>query len=162
LIGDYDYAFLFTPNIPFMRKTRRAAPFFGLNDKMPFLLAALLGFQHALAMLAGVITPPIILSGAGGANFDPSVQRYLVSTSLIVCGILSSVQITRFHFYKTPYYLGTGLISVVGTSFATIPVAQGALTQMYSTGYCPTGADGTKLACPKGYGRFQIIGMMGF
>jgi xanthine/uracil permease len=49
-----------------------------------------------------------------------------VSTSLIVCGILSSVQITRFHIYKTPYYIGTGLISVVGTSFATIPVATGA------------------------------------
>jgi NCS2 family nucleobase:cation symporter-2 len=54
----------------------------------------------------------------------------LVSTSLIVCGILSAVQITRFHIYKTPYYLGTGLISVVGTSFAIIPVATGGLAQM--------------------------------
>jgi xanthine/uracil permease len=39
-----------------MKKERRAAPFFGLNDRMPLLLALLLGFQHALAMLAGVIT----------------------------------------------------------------------------------------------------------
>jgi len=30
LIGDYDYAFLFKPNIPFIKKERRAAPFFGL------------------------------------------------------------------------------------------------------------------------------------
>jgi xanthine/uracil permease len=29
---------------------------------MPVFLALLLGFQHALAMLAGVITPPIILA----------------------------------------------------------------------------------------------------
>lgn len=36
-----------------MKKERRAAPFFGLNDRMPVLLALLLGFQHALAMLAG-------------------------------------------------------------------------------------------------------------
>ncbi|KAI8931276.1 hypothetical protein NX059_011620 [Plenodomus lindquistii] len=133
-----------------MKKTRRAAPFFGLHDRMPVFLALLLGFQHALAMLAGVITPPLILSGA--ANLTGDQQRYLVSTSLIVCGILSSIQITRFHIWKTPYYVGTGLISVVGTSFATIPVATGALSQMYATGYCPTAPDGTKLPCPDGYG----------
>lgn len=102
LVGSYDYAFLFRPNIPFMKKPRRASPFFGLNDKMPVVLALLLGFQHALAMLAGVMTPPIILSGAGGVNLDVSYQQYLVSTSLIVCGILSSIQITRFHIWKTP------------------------------------------------------------
>ena len=115
-----------------MQKSRRAAPFFGLNDKMPVLLALLLGFQHALSMLAGIITPPIIVSGQGGANLDGETAQYLVSTSLIVCGILSSVQITRFHVYKSPYYVGTGLISVVGTSFAIIPVTSGAFAQMVS------------------------------
>ena len=151
-MGQYDYAFLFKPNLPFMRKSKRAAPFFGLNDKMPVLLALLLGFQHALSMLAGVISPPIIIAGQGGANFPGDQAQYLVSTSLIVCGILSSIQITRFHVYKSPYYVGTGLISVVGTSFAIIPVATGAFAQMYSTGFCPTAADGTKLPCPEGYG----------
>lgn len=150
LIGDYDYAFLFTPNIPFMKKQKRAAPFFGLNDKMPVFLALLLGFQHALSMLAGIITPPIILASA--ANLDSQIQGYLVSTSLIVCGILSSVQITRFHIFKSPYYVGTGLISVVGTSFAVIPVATGAFKQMYATGFCPTDAAGNMLPCPDGYG----------
>lgn len=154
LIGTYDYAFLFTPNIPFMKKERRAAPFFGLHDKMPVLLALLLGFQHALAMLAGVITPPIILANA--ANLTADQQRYLVSTSLVVCGFLSSIQITRFHIWRTPYYVGTGLISVVGTSFATIPVATGALNQMYATGFCPKSPTGAKLPCPDGYGA--IIG----
>jgi len=125
LIGTYDYAFLFRPNLPFMKKPEQGSPFFGLNDRMPLLLALLLGFQHALAMLAGVITPPIILGGAGGVNFPPELQQYLVSTALIVSGTLSMIQITRFHIYKTPYYLGTGLISVVGISFTIIPVAQG-------------------------------------
>lgn len=137
-----------------MKKDRRAAPFFGLHDRMPVFLALLLGFQHALSMLAGVITPPIILANA--AHLEPDQQKYLVSTSLIVCGILSSIQITRFHIYKTPYYIGTGLISVVGTSFATIPVATGALSQMYSTGFCPSDANGNPLPCPDGYGA--IIG----
>ncbi|KAL5316361.1 hypothetical protein ACEPPN_015406 [Leptodophora sp. 'Broadleaf-Isolate-01'] len=54
LLGSYDYVFLFKPNLPFMKRSRRPAPFFGLNDRMPVLLAFLLGFQHALAMLAGV------------------------------------------------------------------------------------------------------------
>lgn len=135
-----------------MKKPKRAAPFFGLHDRMPVLLALLLGFQHALAMLAGVITPPIIIAGQGGANLGPDDAQYLVSTSLIVCGILSSIQISRFHLYRSPYYLGTGLISVVGTSFSIIPVATGALAQMYSTGFCPTASDGSKLPCPRGYG----------
>ena len=129
LVGDYDYAFLFKPNLPFMAKSKRAAPFFGLNDKMPVMLALLLGFQHALSMLAGIITPPIIISGQGGANLGGIDAQYLVSTSLIVSGILSSIQITRFHIYKSPYYIGTGLISVVGTSFAVIPGEDLAVSQ---------------------------------
>ncbi|KAI5858768.1 permease family-domain-containing protein [Tricharina praecox] len=152
IVGDYDYAFLFRPNLPFMKKPRRASPFFGLNDHMPVVLALLLGFQHALAMLAGVITPPILLSGAAGANFTIATQQYLVSASLIVCGILSLIQITRFHIKGTPYFIGTGLISVVGTSFTIIPIAQKALAQFYRNGTCPIAADGTKLPCPNGYG----------
>lgn len=58
-------------------------------------------------MLAGVVSPPIILGGAGGANLDTELTQYLVSTSLIVCGILSSIQVTRFHIMGTPYvFLG--------------------------------------------------------
>lgn len=119
-------------------------------------------------MLAGIITPPIIIAGQGGANLGGDEAQYLVSTSLIVSGILSSIQITRLRIYKSPYYVGTGLISVVGTSFAVIPgkdipciqvsvvlrssVATGAFKQMYATGFCPTAANGSLLPCPRGYG----------
>ncbi|KAI0810101.1 permease family-domain-containing protein [Xylaria sp. FL0064] len=152
LLGDYDYAFLFRPNIPFLRKKRQVSPFFGLNDKLPVFLAVLLGFQHALAMLAGIITPPIILSGAAGVNLETPLQQYLVSTALIVSGILSMIQITRFHIRGTPYYLGTGLISVIGVSFTVIPVAENAFSQMYANGFCPVADDGTRLPCPDAYG----------
>ncbi|KUJ10283.1 Xanthine/uracil permease [Mollisia scopiformis] len=137
-----------------MKKPTQSAPFFSLQQKMPVVLGMLLGFQHALAMLAGVVTPPIIISSS--ANFDTLTTQYLVSTSLIVCGILSAVQITRFHIYKTPYYIGTGLISVVGTSFAIIPVATKGIAQMYANGMCKTAADGTQLPCPDAYGA--IVG----
>lgn len=123
LIGSYDYAFLFTPNLPFMKRTSHASPFFGLNDSMPLFLALLLGFQHALSMLAGLITPPLIIGASLSLPLD--LQQYLVSTSLIVSGVLSTIQITRIHIWRTPYYIGTGLISVVGMSFTIIPVAQG-------------------------------------
>ncbi|KAL8417874.1 hypothetical protein RB594_001479 [Gaeumannomyces avenae] len=154
LVGDYDYKFLFMPNLPFMRPPTQAAPFFGLHDRMPLLLAALLGFQHALAMLAGLIVPPIMMSNF--ANLRPDTRQYLVSTALIVSGLLSTIQITRFHIYRTPYYIGTGLISVVGISFAIIPVAEGAIKQMYDNGFCSKAADGSLLPCPDAYGA--IIG----
>ncbi|KAL2826460.1 uric acid-xanthine permease, partial [Aspergillus cavernicola] len=150
LIGDYDYGFLFRPELPFMKKDSRPAPFFGLNEKIPILLAFILGLQHALAMLAGVVTPPLILSSS--LNLPSDDQQYLVSTALIVCGMLSMVQITRFHIYKTPYYIGSGVLSVMGVSFAIISVANGAFNQMYSNGFCPVADDGTRLPCPEAYG----------
>lgn len=60
-----------------MKRSTLASPFFGLNDHMPVVLALLLGFQHALAMLAGVITPPILLGGPAGANLTAEYQEYL-------------------------------------------------------------------------------------
>lgn len=99
-----------------------------------------------------VISPPILLGGSSGANFGSDDYQYLVSTSLIVSGLLSLMQMTRWHIYKTRYYVGTGLISVVGTSFATITVASDTFSQMYSSGYCPVDDQGNRLPCPRGYG----------
>jgi xanthine/uracil permease len=53
---------------------------------------------------------------------------------------------------RNSYYIGTGLISVVGTSFAIIPVASGAFAQMYKNGFCPVDSTGAPLACPEAYG----------
>lgn len=159
LLGDYDYAFLFTPSYPFkdwvnrrrgIEPVHRDQPFFSVYSDMPIILGLLLGLQHALAMLAGVITPPIIISAV--ANFPTEIQQYLVSASLIVSGIMSSVQITRFHIPFTPYYIGSGLISVVGTSFATITIVNKAFPVMYKSGFCPMEEDGTFGPCYAGYG----------
>lgn len=144
---------MFTPRIPFTNRSRQsAAPFFGIDDKIPVLLAMLLGLQHSLAMLAGVISPPILLGGSSGANFGADDYQYLVSTALITSGLLSLLQMIRIHVYRTKYYIGTGLISVVGCSFSVITVASGTFNQMYSSGYCPVSAQGTRLPCPRGYG----------
>ncbi|SCU98199.1 LADA_0H11276g1_1 [Lachancea dasiensis] len=159
LFGDYDYAFLFTPSYPFrdwisrkrgIEPVQRDQPFFSVYSDIPLFLGFLLGLQHSLAMLAGVITPPIIISSV--CNFPTEIQQYLVSASLIVSGIMSCIQITRFHIPKTPYYIGSGLISVVGTSFATITIIEKAVPVMYKSGFCPTNEDGTPGPCSAGYG----------
>lgn len=158
LLGDYDYTYLFVPDIPFMKREPKTQPFFGLNTEMPVVLGAILGFQHALAMLAGIVTPPIIISSA--ANLTPELQSYLVSSSLIVSGILSMIQITRFNLFNTGYYIGTGLLTVVGTSFATITIVTSAIPAMYANGECPVAADGTFLPCPDGYGKILASGIV--
>ncbi|KAI5286926.1 hypothetical protein KEM54_006379 [Ascosphaera aggregata] len=133
-----------------MTKDQSPAPFFPLDARMPVLLALILGLQHSLAMLAGVIVVPISI--AGMANLDVETQQYLVSTSLIVSGVLSMIQIARFWVYGTRYYIGTGMLTVVGSSFAIITVAHGTLKQMYQNGYCPVDSRGKQLPCPEGYG----------
>lgn len=41
-----DYAALFIPNIPFFVKEKRELPFYGINDKLPYLLIFILGLQQ--------------------------------------------------------------------------------------------------------------------
>lgn len=90
-VGDYDYAWLCAPSLPFSigksansKPKRRAPPFYPLDSDLPLLLAAACGLQHALAMLAGLITPPIIFASA--LNLDAETSAYMISASLIGCG----------------------------------------------------------------------------
>ena len=48
----------------------------------------------------------------------------LCRTAWISCGILTIVQVFRAKIRGTPYYLGTGLISVMGTSFTFLPIVR--------------------------------------
>jgi len=50
------------------------------------------------------------------------------------------------------FFLSVSDFSVVGTSFATIPVATGAFAEWYANGTCPVDAQGNHLPCPAGYG----------
>lgn len=87
-VGDYDYAWLCMPTAPWRRsrakQTRTGPPFYALDSELPIILAAASGLQHALAMLAGLITPPIIFANA--LSLDPATSAYMISASLIGCG----------------------------------------------------------------------------
>lgn len=162
------------------RKRTRSAPFYALDSQLPIFLTLICGLQHALAMLAGLITPPIIFAGQLG--FSPAQQTQMVAVSLIASGFLSMVQMTRFPipFTRRKYWMGTGLVTVVrpfpaslrwcerpkgtrltfvhlqvGTSFATLSTASAIFNALYADGTCTSQViDGVTVrdACPKAYG----------
>lgn len=81
-IGSYDFAWLCTPTLPVYhpergKRKRRPPPFYALDEDIPILLAIVCGLQHALAMLAGLITPPILFAGA--LSLDGPTQVCLLS-----------------------------------------------------------------------------------
>lgn len=161
-VGDYDFGWLCTPTLPFGKgSTRKLPAFYGLGDDIPLLLQIICGFQHSLAMLAGLITPPIIFSSA--LSLDAATSSYLISSSLIGCGILSALQMARIKLWGR-YYWGTGLLTVVGISFATLSTAFAIFSALYADGTCPstTGPDGTVVrgACPDAYGMLLGTSML--
>lgn len=164
-LGDYDFAALMTPRIPCIpsKKPEGRGIFFGLNDSLPILVAALIGLTHALASAGGIIAVPRILAGAGAGHLHlpPETQAFLVSTALIVSGLMSCIQILRFKLFGG-YYIGTGLISISGTSFTFLPIAEAMFSQLYADGTCPTLEDGVTLgACPDAYGKWLGTIMVG-
>ena len=159
--GNFDYKWLCMPVLPWgnNRKHRRPSPFYGLEDNLPILIQIVTGLQHSLAMLGGLIVPPTVF--ANYLALDPETTSYMISAALIASGILSMVQMSRIHLFRG-YYLGTGLITVVGASFATLSPAFTLFDKMYASGKCPstTGPDGTMIKgpCPDAYGA--LIGTM--
>jgi hypothetical protein len=164
-LGEYNWGELCIPRLwPYRTKNAKlpaATPFYALEDKLPILLASLTGLQHALAMLAGLITPPIII--ANEFMLPADTQAYMISASLITCGILSAIQMSAIPL-PLPYFgrlqIGTGILSVVGTSFATLSTVSAIATSLYSDGTCPstTAADGTvtRGTCPDGELRCSL------
>jgi xanthine/uracil permease len=133
------------------------APFYGLNDEVPILLTIILGLQHALTMIGSIVSPPLAIAG-GAFNFDSTITQYLVSAAFITTGLATFLQVTRVHLKGTPYYIGTGLLSVVGPTFDILPIAFNYTSMRYASGTCPIAADGTKLPCPDAWGA--ILGSM--
>jgi len=73
------------------------------------------GVQHVLAMFAGIVTPPLIVAGALG--LDAATAAILVSAALFTSGVTTLIQVRRIG------PVGSGLLSVQGTSFTFVPLA---------------------------------------
>ena len=64
-----------------------------------------------------------------GTNSGDEQTQYLISAALIVSGITSIIQVMQVKIPKTNIVIGTGLVSVMGTSFTFLPVARDAISQ---------------------------------
>jgi xanthine/uracil permease len=71
-----------------------------------------MGFQHALAMLGGIVSVPLIVGGPFDAKLSSEEKEYLISAGLISSGLLSIIQIYRLKLGDSGYYLGTGPCAV--------------------------------------------------
>ncbi|MDG1232360.1 MAG: solute carrier family 23 protein [Pseudomonadales bacterium] len=85
-----------------------------LDDKPPVTSAAFVGFQHLLAIIGGILTAPFLIALGMGLNAEDSA--YVISSALVVSGFATLIQINRMGM------LGTGLLSIQGTSFAFIGI----------------------------------------
>lgn len=83
---------------------------YGLDDPIPLGTTILVAIQHVSAMVVGTITPPLIL--AGTLKFSAEDTAYLVSIALLASALGTWLQCRQ----RGP--VGSGLLSVTGTSFA--------------------------------------------
>ncbi|MDD5556786.1 MAG: nucleobase:cation symporter-2 family protein [bacterium] len=88
--------------------------FLDIDFRPPFRRGILVAFQHMLAMFVGIITPPLIIARALGLGVAET--GFFVSMALFASGATTYIQARRFG------PLGSGLLCVMGTSFAFVPV----------------------------------------
>ncbi|CAE7202713.1 purine permease [Pyrenophora teres f. teres] len=102
-------------------------------------------------MIRSIVSPPLAIA-SGAFNFDPATTTYLVSAAFITTGIATALQVTRLHIMKTPFFVGTGLLSVVGPTFDILLIVFNYSALRYKSGNCPVLADGTQGPCPDAWG----------
>lgn len=108
---------------------------FGLHDKPPAFQAFLAALQHLLAIFIGIITPPLIIGGALGLT--PELKAYVISMALFVSGIATFIQIRKFG------PVGSGILSIQGTSFTFLGLSIGIGLSVKAAGGSPEQALGT-------------------
>lgn len=122
-----------------------------------------MGLQHAFAMVGGLITPPLVIFKVGITRFslvqhsvlipnhrlavqfsvnftDVDTQQYVVSASLIVSGICSWINLSKTpipftkKLFNRQLFIGSGVLSVMGTSFTFLPIFETSIGQMKEDG----------------------------
>lgn len=93
-----------TPNA-----SRQSELIYQLNDKPPLPQTIFAASQHLLAMFVAVITPSLIICQTLGVSVEQT--NTIISMSLFASGISSFIQI------RTIGPIGSGLLSIQGTSF---------------------------------------------
>eukprot|EP00529_Nitzschia_sp_RCC80_P012811 CAMPEP_0113497718 /NCGR_PEP_ID=MMETSP0014_2-20120614/30776_1 /TAXON_ID=2857 /ORGANISM="Nitzschia sp." /LENGTH=611 /DNA_ID=CAMNT_0000391669 /DNA_START=94 /DNA_END=1929 /DNA_ORIENTATION=- /assembly_acc=CAM_ASM_000159 len=152
--GDrYNYGALCAIDNPCKKGEKHAVNFYAKDEKIPYLLAMIMGLQHCFAMVGGLITPPLVIFRFSVCSFPgcPDLETYAVSAALITSGICSVLNITKFklpfwhHVFGRDMYYGSGILSVMGTSFTFLPIFEIAINQMKNDGWDGEAAYGAML-----------------
>lgn len=110
--------------------------FYSLDEPIPILFALLMGLQHAFAMVGGLITPPLVVLKFSVDFGNTSLHQYGISAALITSGICTIINVAKFpipgsdKIFGRVMYLGSGVLSVMGTSFTFLPIFEIAVRQM--------------------------------
>lgn len=102
---------------------------YGLNDKPPVRDAIFVALQHVCAIFIPVVTPGLLITGALG--LDPGRAAYILGMSLFVSGIGTFIQV------HTLGPIGSGLLSVQGTSFAFVTPILAVVAESLKSGKSP-------------------------
>lgn len=108
---------------------------YGLEDKPKTKDAFFAAMQHMLAIFVGIITPPLIIGGA--LELPADMKAYIISMALFVSGIATFIQVKRFG------PIGSGLLSIQGTSFTFLSLSIGIGLSVKAAGGTPEQALGT-------------------
>lgn len=108
---------------------------FALNDKPPAFQAFFAALQHMLAIFIGIITPPLIIGGA--LQLPPDMKAFIISMALFVSGIATFIQVKKFG------PIGSGILSIQGTSFTFLGLSIGIGLSVKAAGGSPEQALGT-------------------
>ena len=109
--------------------TTRSKLLYGLNDKPSVKDALFVAMQHVCAIFIPVVTPGLLITGALG--LEPSKAAYILGMSLFVSGIGTFIQVHQVGA------IGSGLLSVQGTSFAFVTPVLAVVAESLKAGKSP-------------------------
>lgn len=115
-----------------------ATPFdliYGLDDVPPVQATVVAALQHVMACFISIVTTSLVIGEA--LNLPPATIAYLVSMSLFVSGISTLIQVQRVG------PVGSGLLSVQGTSFTFMGPVVAAAGAAIAAGATPEQALGS-------------------
>ena len=131
------------------------------DDDLPILVALVMGLQHAFAMVGGLIVPPYVVmrfsvaEAGAGSNLD--MQQYAIACSLILSGLFTILNCIQFNIPGTKYVFGTGMLSVLGTSFGFLPIYESAIRTMKGEGYSGKDAYGKMLGTTMVCAMLEVV-----
>ena len=112
--------------------TRPHSLLYGLNDKPPLREAIFVAMQHVCAIFIPIVTPGLLVCTTLG--LDTPTTAYIMGMSLFVSGVATFIQA------HTVGPIGSGLLSIQGTSFAFVAPMLAVASSSIKDGMTPTDA----------------------